>query len=172
MAPDTDMGALISSAHMENVLGYIEAGKASGAKLLTGGERLQEPSLQKGNFISPAVFDACSDEKSIVQEEIFGPVMCVLGFDSEDEAIRRANDTPYGLAAGIFTQNLQKAHRVVAQIQAGTCWINNYNLAPIEIPFGGMKESGLGRENSFSTLEHYTQLKTVYVELGDVESPY
>ena len=172
MAPDTDMGALISADHLEKVLGYIEQGKAAGAKLLTGGEKPQDPSLNKGNFITPAVFDACHDEKSIVQEEIFGPVMSVLEFQDEEEVIRRANATRYGLAAGIFTTNLQKAHRVVAQIQAGTCWINNYNLAPMEIPFGGMKESGMGRENSFTTLEHYTQLKTVYVELGDVESPY
>jgi betaine-aldehyde dehydrogenase len=170
--PDTDMGALISAAHLDKVLNYIEQGKGAGAKLLIGGEKLQDPSLQNGNFITPAVFDACHDEMSIVQEEIFGPVMCVLGFQGEAEVIRRANDTRFGLAAGIFTTNLQKAHRVVAQIQAGTCWINNYNLAPIEIPFGGMKESGIGRENSFTTIEHYTQLKTVYVELGDVESPY
>ena len=172
MEPDTHMGALISAAHMEKVLGYVEAGKAAGAQLLAGGERLQTGALEKGNFMTPAVFDACRDDMTIVQEEIFGPVMCVLDFKTEEEVIRRANDTRYGLSAGIFTQNLPRAHRVVAQIQAGTCWINNYNLAPIEIPFGGMKESGLGRENSFTTLEHYTQLKTVYVEMGDVESPY
>ncbi len=171
-SPQTDVGALISAAHLEKVLGYIDAGKAAGAKLLIGGKKPSDKNLQKGNFITPAVFDACQDDMSIVKEEIFGPVMCVLDFKEEDEVIRRANDTRYGLAAGIFTTNLQKAHRVVAQIQAGTCWINNYNLAPMEIPFGGMKESGIGRENSFTTLQHYTQLKTVYVELGDVESPY
>ena len=171
-SPQTDVGALISAAHLEKVLGYIDAGKAAGAKLLVGGDKPGDANLQKGNFVTPAVFDACHDDMSIVKEEIFGPVMCVLDFKEEDEVIRRANATRYGLAAGIFTTNLQKAHRVVAQIQAGTCWINNYNLAPMEIPFGGMKESGIGRENSFTTLEHYTQLKTVYVELGDVESPY
>ena len=109
---------------------------------------------------------------SIVREEIFGPVMSVLTFDEEEEAIRRANDTPYGLSAGVFTRDLPKAHRVVARLQAGTCWINNYNLTPIEMPFGGFKQSGIGRENGKAAIEHYTQLKSVYVELGDVEAPY
>ena len=107
--------ALISGAHMEKVLGYVEAGKAAGAQLLTGGERLQTGALDKGNFMTPAVFDACRDDMTIVQEEIFGPVMCVLDFKTEEEVIRRANDTRYGLSAGIFTQNLPRAHRVVGR---------------------------------------------------------
>ena len=109
---------------------------------------------------------------TIVQEEIFGPVMSILRFTEEEEVIRRANATTFGLAAGVFTTHLARGHRVVAALEAGTCFINNFNLTPIELPFGGMKNSGLGRENSPAALESYTQLKSVYVELGDVDSPY
>ena len=109
---------------------------------------------------------------AIVREEIFGPVMAVLPFDDEDEVIARANDTPFGLAAGVFTSDLARGHRVIARLQAGTCWINHYNVTPIELPFGGVKLSGLGRENSKAAIEHYTQLKSVYVNLGHVEAPY
>ena len=170
--PETDVGALISAEHFDRVQNYIQLGEDAGAKLLIGGRRPKGQGLAGGNFITPAIFSQCSDDMRIVREEIFGPVMCVLSFSDEEDVIRRANDTPYGLAAGVFTQDIKRAHRVVAQLQAGTCWINNYNITPIEMPFGGMKESGLGRENSFTTIEHYTQLKTVYVELGDVDSPY
>ena len=109
---------------------------------------------------------------AIVTDEIFGPVMSVLTFTDEAEVVRRANDTPYGLAAGVFTSDLSRAHRMAAALQAGIVWINNYNLTPIEVPFGGVKQSGIGRENSLTTINHYTQLKTVYVEMGDVEAPY
>jgi betaine-aldehyde dehydrogenase len=128
--------------------------------------------LGKGFFVEPAVFDLCGDGMRIVREEIFGPVMCVLAFDEEAEVIRRANDTEFGLSAGVFTSDLTRAHRVIAQLQAGTCWINHYNVTPIELPFGGYKSSGLGRENSRAAIEHYTQLKSVYVAMQDVQSPY
>ena len=108
----------------------------------------------------------------IVCEEIFGPVMSVLRFDEEEEVIRRANDTPFGLAAGLFTKDVNRAHRVSQSLQAGIIWVNNYNLTPIEIPFGGYKQSGIGRENSVEALRHYTQIKTIFVETGDVDSPY
>jgi len=156
-------------------MGFISSGKEEKAKLLCGGvfpERLRGTKLEKGNFVTPAVFSDCHDEMKIVREEIFGPVMSVLKFESEEEVVERANNTQYGLAAGVFTKDIQRAHRVVARLQAGTCWINNYNLTPIEMPFGGYKQSGIGRENSLTTIEHYTQLKSVYVEMGDVESPY
>jgi betaine-aldehyde dehydrogenase len=108
----------------------------------------------------------------IVQEEIFGPVLCVLPFHSEEEAIARANATPFGLAAGVFTRDLQRGHRVAAALDAGVCWINNYNITPVELPFGGNKHSGLGRENGLAAVEHYTQLKTVYVEMGTIPAPF
>jgi betaine-aldehyde dehydrogenase len=166
--PATQMGALISEAHMEKVLGHIARGVADGARLLCGGERVERP----GYFITPAIFDNCTDEQTIVREEIFGPVMSVLTFDTEDEAIARANATEFGLSAGVFTRDLARAHRVIAQLQAGTCWINTYNITPIELPFGGYKQSGLGRENSRAALDHYSQIKSVYVALTDVEAPY
>ncbi|MFD1379792.1 aldehyde dehydrogenase family protein [Fodinicurvata halophila] len=109
---------------------------------------------------------------NLVREEIFGPVLSLLSFKDDEEAITRANATPYGLAAGVFTRDLTRAHRTVARLQAGICWINNYNLTPIEMPFGGYKQSGLGRENGKAAIEYYSQLKSVYVELGELESPY
>lgn len=168
----TDVGALISLNHMQNVLDYIAKGCDEGARLAIGGQRVVEGDCATGAFVEPTVFADCSDDMTIVREEIFGPVMSVLRFDDEAEVINRANNTPFGLAAGVFTQNLQRAHRVIAALDAGTCWINTYNITPIEMPFGGYKQSGIGRENSLVALEGYTQIKSVYVELGDVESPY
>ncbi len=172
MDPDTHVGALISEAHMRKVLSYIEIGKAEGARLVCGGGRPADPRLARGNFVEPTVFDGCRDDMRIVREEIFGPVMAVLAFTDEDDVIARANDTPYGLAAGVFTRDLARAHRVIARLEAGTCWINNYNITPVELPFGGHKQSGIGRENGRAAIEHYTQIKSVYVEMGDVACPY
>ena len=170
--PETQVGALISKAHLDRVLSYVAAGKAEGAKLVLGGERVHTAPLDLGNFIRPAIFSECTDDMRIVREEIFGPVMSVLRFRDEDEAIARANATRFGLAAGVFTRDLARAHRVVNRLEAGVCWINNYNVTPIEMPFGGMKESGIGHENGQAAIEHYTQLKSVYVELGNVQCPY
>lgn len=170
--PATHVGALISQDHREKVLGYIAKGKAEGATLVTGGGPALVPGLEAGAFVRPTIFADCTDTMTIVREEIFGPVMSVLVFDDEEEAIARANATDFGLAAGVFTRDLARAHRVIAELQAGTCWINAYNLTPIELPFGGYKRSGLGRENSRAAVEHYTQAKSVYVNLGRVESPY
>jgi betaine-aldehyde dehydrogenase len=170
--PATHVGALISRDHMAKVLAYIEKGRAEGAVLLCGGEAVTQGALAKGNFVSPAVFDGCTDQMTIVREEIFGPVMAVLAFDDEDEVIARANDTDFGLSAAVFTNDLTRAHRVIAQLQAGTCWINQYNVTPIELPFGGYKQSGIGRENGHAAIEHYSQLKSVYVALGDIDAPY
>jgi len=172
MDPETQVGALISEQHMHKVLGYIARGRAEGARLLIGGARVIDGELGKGYFVGPAIFDGCRDDMSIVREEIFGPVMSVLEFDDEQEVIARANATEFGLAAGVFTNDLTRGHRVIARLQAGTCWINHYNVTPIELPFGGVKMSGLGRENGRAALEHYTQLKSVYVAMGDVEAPY
>jgi betaine-aldehyde dehydrogenase len=170
--PETHVGALISPGHRDKVEAYVAAGKAEGARLLCGGERPADPALAGGYFLTPAVFDAATDDMRIVREEIFGPVMSILTFTSEDEVVARANATEYGLAAGVFTRDLARGHRVVARLQAGTCWINTYNITPIEMPFGGVKQSGLGRENGLAAVEHYTQVKSVYVELGDVQAPY
>jgi len=172
MDPATQVGALISEAHMEKVLAYIARGRAEGARLLAGGHRVTTGDLANGFFVAPTVFDGCHDDMSIAREEIFGPVMTVLEFQAEDEVIARANATEFGLAAGVFTNDLTRAHRVIARLQAGTCWINHYNVTPVELPFGGVKLSGLGRENGRAALEHYSQLKSVYVAMGDVDAPY
>jgi betaine-aldehyde dehydrogenase len=170
--PQTQVGSLISQSHMEKVLGYVARGRAEGARVVVGGGRVTTGALAKGFFVAPTVFDDCHDDMSISRDEIFGPVMTVLAFDDEDEVIVRANATEYGLSAGVFTDDLARGHRMIAQLQAGTCWINHYNITPIEMPFGGVKMSGLGRENGRAAIEHYTQLKSVYVALRDVESPY
>jgi betaine-aldehyde dehydrogenase len=170
--PATQVGSLISAEHLEKVLGFIARGRAQGARLVIGGTRLTAGDLANGCFVAPTVFDHCHDDMDIVRQEIFGPVMSVLEFDTEAEVIERANATEFGLAAGVFTNDLTRAHRVIAQLQAGTCWINHYNITPVELPFGGVKLSGLGRENGRAALEHYTQLKSVYVAMGDIDSPY
>ncbi|MDG2560648.1 aldehyde dehydrogenase family protein, partial [Vibrio parahaemolyticus] len=165
-------GALISKDHESKVLGAIEAAKASGATLLTGGYKVTDNGLANGNFVAPTVFVDCDDDMSHVQQEIFGPVMSVLKFRDESEVIARANGTDYGLAAGVFTQNLSRAHRVIHQVQAGICRVNTWGDSPAELPVGGYKQSGVGRENGVETLKHYTQTKSVLVQLSDFESPY
>jgi betaine-aldehyde dehydrogenase len=174
--PDTQMGALISKAHIEKVIRFIDSGKSSGATLLTGGFRPSKDfkgrDITSGNFLAPAIFTDCEDSMEICREEIFGPVLSLLCFDAEEEVVERANNSSYGLSAGVFTNDIKRGHRVIHLLQAGTCWINNYNITPIELPFGGYKQSGQGRENSLAAIQHYTQLKSVYVELGNVESPY
>jgi len=172
MDPETQVGALVSEQHMHKVLSYIDRGRAEGARMLIGGERVMTGDLARGYFVAPTIFDECRDDMSIVREEIFGPVMSVLEFEDESEVIERANATEFGLAAGVFTNDLARAHRVIARLQAGTCWINHYNVTPVELPFGGVKLSGLGRENGRAAIEHYTQLKSVYVAMGNVEAPY
>uniref|UniRef100_UPI00358FBA5F 4-trimethylaminobutyraldehyde dehydrogenase isoform X1 n=1 Tax=Myxine glutinosa TaxID=7769 RepID=UPI00358FBA5F len=180
---ETRMGALISAEHLNRVLQYVEGARVEGARVVCGGERFvpEERSLQQGFYMTPCVLGNypilcsrraanCRDEMRVVREEVFGPVMSVLSFDTEDEVIRRANSSSFGLSSGIFTRDLSRAHRVAAALQAGTCYINNFNIFPMEMPVGGYKMSGLGRENGAATMEHYSQLKSVYVELGDVES--
>ncbi|MBN0987850.1 betaine-aldehyde dehydrogenase [Amphritea pacifica] len=169
---NTQVGALISAKHMEKVLGFIDAAKKAGARLVCGGERAVENGLDKGCFVKPTVFADCTDEMPNVQEEIFGPVMSILRFSDEEEVIQRANTTEYGLAAGVFSTNFSRAHRVIARLQAGICWINTWGASPAEMPVGGYKQSGIGRENGIETLNHYTQIKSVFVELGDIECPY
>ena len=172
MDPVTEVGALISRAHTDKVMDYINSGIVEGAKLAIGGHRVEVAGQGGGNFVAPTVFAECRDDMRIVREEIFGPVLAMLVFDDEAEGVQRANASRFGLAAGVFTRDVARAHRVAGQLKAGLCWINNYNITPIEMPFGGAGESGIGHENSMAALDHYTQLKTVYVEMGEVACGY
>lgn len=156
---------LINDRQLQRVLGYIERGKTEGARLVTGGERLCGE-LASGNFVSPAIFADVDNSTTIAQEEIFGPVLAVVPFDDEDEAIRLANDTEYGLGAGLFTTDLQRGFRASRRLQAGIVGINGFQLEP-HVPFGGFKQSGLGREGGQSAFEAYTELKTVMLPLTD-----
>ncbi|MFB9222143.1 betaine-aldehyde dehydrogenase [Paracoccus cavernae] len=163
--PETQHGPVVNMAQAEKVRAAIAAGISEGARLVSGGPG-------EGRFVPPTVFTDADDSMTIARDEIFGPVMTVLGFTDEAEVIARANATSFGLAAGVFTRDLARAHRVIGQLEAGTCWINAYNLTPVEAPFGGVKQSGVGRENSAAAIAHYSQIKSVYVGLGSVEAPY
>ncbi|MDN3555512.1 betaine-aldehyde dehydrogenase [Halomonas maura] len=175
--PAVNFGPLVSFEHQEKVLSYIAVGKQEGARVLAGGEAWDQGDdsgidWAAGAWAAPTVFTDCRDEMRIVREEIFGPVMAILAFDDEDEVIRRANDTVYGLAAGVFTEGLNRAHRVIQRLEAGICWINTWGESPAEMPVGGYKQSGVGRENGVETLAHYTQTKSVQVEMGPFESVF
>ena len=165
MDPRTRFGALSSKKQLETVLGYIDAGKREGATLVAGGART-DIGTGKGYFVQPTVFADVRPEMTIAREEIFGPVLASIEFADIDEAIARANDTPYGLAAGVWTRDIKKAHYIARKLQAGTVWINTYNVYDTAAPFGGYKQSGFGREMSAHALEHYTQIKSVWVDLN------
>ena len=186
MNEDTTVGGTICEAHAKKVLGnlvnvsivfavsdiegYVSLARSEGATVLCGGERVEVAGECEGGwYLSPAVVTDCRDDMRFVQEEIFGSVAACLVFDTEEEAVRRANTTTFGLAAGVFTQDLNRAHRVTGALQAGMTYINTFNLAPAELPFGGYKMSGIGRENGLAAIEHYTQYKTTYVEMNDVD---
>ena len=160
----TQIGPLISAEQLDRVSGYVAAGQAEGAALLTGGGRPSDVPTG-GYFLAPTVFGDVHDDMAIVREEIFGPVLAALVFDEFDEVLARANDTPYGLASGMWTRDLSKAHRFAAGLKAGTVWVNGYNLWDPAVPFGGYKESGFGRELGEAVYELYTQTKTVWVGL-------
>ncbi len=170
--PATQIGALVSAGHLEKVLGYVAKADAAGARRLCGGERVTDGALGKGAFVRPAVYVENTDDMAHVREEIFGPVMSVLRFDDETEAVRRANDTPFGLAAGVFTTDLARAHRVIDALEAGICWINTWGDSPVEMPVGGFGQSGLGRENGIGTLYAHTREKAVLVSTSDFEGAY
>ncbi|WP_099826600.1 betaine-aldehyde dehydrogenase [Oceaniglobus indicus] len=164
----TTYGPMVSERQMKIVQGFIAKGIEGGATLAHGGSRVERP----GFWLEPTVFTDVTDDMTIAKDEIFGPVLSVLDFDTEAEVLARANATDYGLAAGVFTNDLTRAHRMVKGFQAGTCYINTYNLAPVEAPFGGVKQSGVGRENSKEAIHHYSQVRSVYVGMGPVEAPF
>jgi acyl-CoA reductase-like NAD-dependent aldehyde dehydrogenase len=163
--PKTRYGAISSRKQLDTVLRYIDAGRTEGATLLTGGARA-DIGTGKGYFVQPTVFTDVKPSMTISREEIFGPVLATIDFADLDEAIATANDTPYGLAAGVWTRDIKKAHYVARRLQAGTVWVNTYNVYDTAAPFGGYKQSGFGREMSAHALEHYTQVKSVWVDLS------
>jgi acyl-CoA reductase-like NAD-dependent aldehyde dehydrogenase len=164
MDENTRLGAIVSEEQLERVLGYVEAGKSEGARLVTGGERTTVDG--KGNFVTATVFADVESKMRIAQEEIFGPVAAVLPVDDIDHAIATANDTMYGLASGVWTRDIGKAHRVARELQAGTVWINTYNQYDSASPFGGYRQSGFGRDLGYeAALEKYTQVKSVWVAM-------
>jgi aldehyde dehydrogenase (NAD+) len=163
--PRTRFGALSSKRQLETVERYVESAKTEGATLVAGGARA-DIGTGKGYFFQPTVFADVQPEMTISREEIFGPVLAAIEFADLDEAIARANDSPYGLAAGVWTRDIKKAHYIARKLQAGTVWVNTYNVYDTAAPFGGYKQSGFGREMSAHALEHYTQIKTVWVDLN------
>jgi acyl-CoA reductase-like NAD-dependent aldehyde dehydrogenase len=164
MDPGTRIGAIVSERQLERVMGYVEAGRSEGARLVTGGERTQVEG--RGNFVTATVFADVDPAMTIAREEIFGPVAAVIPFDDLDDAVAKANQTIYGLAAGIWTRDVGKAHRLARELQAGTVWINTYNQYDSGSPFGGYKQSGYGRDLGHqAALEKYTQVKSVWVAL-------
>jgi aldehyde dehydrogenase (NAD+) len=163
--PKTRLGAIVSQEQMKTVLGFIESGKSDGASLIAGGNRVSVNGA-KGYFIEPTIFGDVKNEMKIAQEEIFGPVLSVLTFDDTDEVIERANNNPYGLAAAVWTRDVKKAHIVSRRLKAGTVWINTYGLMDAALPFGGYKSSGFGRELGGHAIEHYTEMKTVWLNMG------
>jgi acyl-CoA reductase-like NAD-dependent aldehyde dehydrogenase len=165
MDPKTRFGALASKSQLDKVLHYVESAKKEGASLVAGGSRV-DIGTGKGYFVQPTMFAGVTPEMTIAREEIFGPVLAAIEFADVDEAIARANDSIYGLAAAVWTKDIKKAHYVAAKLQAGTVWVNTYNVYDTAVPFGGYKQSGFGREMSMHALEHYTQTKTVWVDLN------
>jgi aldehyde dehydrogenase (NAD+) len=164
----TQISPVASRAQLEKVLGYLDVANGDGASLLIGGGRPTEPELQQGFFVNPTLYTNVSNDARIAREEIFGPVGAIVRFDDEDDAVRIANDTDFGLAAGIWTENVKRAHRMIPRIRAGTVWINNYRIAEYSRPFGGFKRSGLGREIGIDALHEYTETKSVFIDLGNV----
>ncbi|MGB1381461.1 MAG: aldehyde dehydrogenase family protein, partial [Ilumatobacteraceae bacterium] len=167
--PETMIGPLVSREHHDKVMAYMDLARASGARHIVGGDAPDDPELAAGNYVTPAVFADCADDMGFVTDEVFGPLMAVLPFDDEAEVVARANATPYGLSGAVFSRDLARANRVANSIEAGSVWINDYGTLPESVPFGGYKRSGIGRENGYHSIEHYTQVKMIYTNLGEVE---
>jgi acyl-CoA reductase-like NAD-dependent aldehyde dehydrogenase len=162
---DPGMGPLVSESQLKRVQGYIEAGRQAGARLLYGGEHLEAGDLSRGYFIEPALFTEAQPGMSIIEEEIFGPVTCLLAYDSEEEAVELANNSAYGLSAEIWTRDLSRAHRVAAQLDVSHVTVNGGGGFGVEAPFGGVKQSGFGREGGFESILQYSRVKNVWINL-------
>ena len=170
--PETQMGSQINERQLEKILSYVEIGKQEGARLICGGERITDGELAKGCFMHPTLLADVTNDMRVAQEEIFGPVACILKFRDEDEVIRMANDNAYGLGGAVWTRDLNRAIRVSRGIETGRMWVNTYNQIPEGSPFGGYKESGIGRETHKVILEHYTQMKNIMINLSEAPSGF
>jgi gamma-glutamyl-gamma-aminobutyraldehyde dehydrogenase len=159
--PESVAGAIVSEAQMKRVLGYCGTAQKEGAKLVAGGRRVREDT--GGYYVEPTVFDRVDNASTLAREEVFGPVLGVISFRDEDEAVRIANDTVYGLASGLWTANISRAHRVARKLKTGLVWINGWDACDITVPFGGMKQSGFGRDRSLHALEKYAELKGISI---------
>jgi aldehyde dehydrogenase (NAD+) len=164
--PATDIGPLVSARQLERVMGFLASGRQEGARVAVGGRRLEEGALAAGHFVEPTIFTDVNDTMQIAREEIFGPVISTLPFDTVEEAITRANNTPYGLAAGVFTRDVSKAHRIARALRAGSVWVNTYHGLDPAVPFGGYKMSGYGREGGVEHLESYVNTKAIWISIG------
>jgi (Z)-2-((N-methylformamido)methylene)-5-hydroxybutyrolactone dehydrogenase len=170
---ETEMGPVAFKEQLDKVLSYVEIGQEEGAEIVAGGKQPEDPELKDGYFVEPTILTNVDNQMTVAQDEIFGPVLSVIPARDEDEIIRQANEIPYGLAAGVWTKDIQRGHRVAHALKAGTVWINAYRIISFTAPFGGYKESGFGKENGLESLKEYTQLKTIWVELsGETSDPF
>lgn len=169
---DTQMGSQINEGQLKKILSYIDIAKSEGATIACGGERCTEGELAKGAFMKPTLITNVTNDMRVAQEEIFGPVACVIKFKTEDEVIVMANDSKYGLGGAVWTRDINRAIRVSRAIETGRMWVNTYNAIPAGAPFGGYKQSGIGRETHKVILEHYTQMKNIMINLSEVPSGF